>query len=290
MINVLKTLYKRLPVINEIRWLVDLLKPAETADHIAQIRTILESEYRDRLLASERSRESARIIQSQFQVYSQQGEDGMIAEIFKRIGTNNKVFVEIGVGDGLENNTAYLLTQQWRGLWIDGSDQNIQHIRRKFNALIAEDVLRAKQVLVSMENINETMKLTHDLAPDLVSIDIDYNTYWIWKALDCLSPRVVVIEYNSYFPADIDWKVPYDKNRVWDGSNFFGASLKAMELLGREKGYTLVGCDISGTNAFFVKAELADKHFHLDGSSENHYEPPRPMFAHRAGCHANMLF
>jgi hypothetical protein len=70
--------------------------------------------------------------------------------------------------------------------------------------------------------------------------------------------------------------VNYFANRVWDKSQNFGASLKAMELLGNELGYCLVGCDYTGTNAFFVRSDLVEGHFASPFTAENHYEPARP--------------
>ena len=54
------------------------------------------------------------------QVYSQNYEDSIVAEIYGRVGFGNKTFVEIGVGDGTQNVTRLLLEQGWRGLWIEG--------------------------------------------------------------------------------------------------------------------------------------------------------------------------
>lgn len=61
-----------------------------------------------------------------YKVYSQNDEDGIIQEIFRRIGVSNKIFVEFGVQDGLESNAHYLLFQEWKGLWIEGSEQCIE--------------------------------------------------------------------------------------------------------------------------------------------------------------------
>lgn len=91
---------------------------------------------------------------------------------------------------------------------------------------------------------------------DLLSIDIDFNDYWVWKSIVDYSPRVVVIEFNSSIPPNESKVVPYDPNAQWDGTNFFGASLLALKHLGLEKGYTLVGCDSNGVNAFFCKSDL----------------------------------
>ena len=91
---------------------------------------------------------------------------------------------------------------------------------------------------------------------DLLSIDIDQNTYYIWEGLRGFRPRVVVIEYNSSIPPEIDWKVEYDPDRICNGTNNFGASLKALEKLASQLGYSLVGCEFIGANAFFVRDDL----------------------------------
>ena len=87
-----------------------------------------------------------------------------------------------------------------------------------------------------------------------MSLDIDYNTYWVWKAISGYHPRVIVIEYNSSIPPTESKTVKYIPNVIWDGkTNYFGASLLALDSLGKSKGYTLVGCDSKGINAFFIR-------------------------------------
>jgi len=86
---------------------------------------------------------------------------------------------------------------------------------------------------------------------------------------------VIVVEYNAAWPPSIDWKVDYDPSATFDGTLYFGASLKAFELLGRELGYSLVGCNLAGVNAFFVRSDLCGEHFLGPFSAENHFEPAR---------------
>ena len=109
----------------------------------------------------------------------------------------------------------------------------------------------------------------------MLSIDIDGNDYWVWKAIDSYSPRVVVIEHNSVFRSDVEWIMSYNPNNIWNGSSYFGASLKSLEKLGNQKGYRLVGCDFTGVNAFFVRNDLVGDKFFEPFTAENHYEPPR---------------
>jgi hypothetical protein len=135
---------------------------------------------------------------------------------------------------------------------------------------------------VDKENIAEHLeKLGVPREIDLLSLDIDQNTYHVWEALHEFSPRVVVVEYNAAVPPDIEWKVHYVPDRRWDGTQNFGASLKAFEVLGNRLGYRLVGCDFNGVNAFFVRSDLVADSFAAPFTAENHYEPPRYSCIHR---------
>lgn len=87
-----------------------------------------------------------------------------------------------------------------------------------------------------------------------------YNTYWVWRAIEGYRPRVVVIEYNATIPPTESKAVKYDPNRVWNGTNYFGASLLALVNLGKSKGYYFIGHDSTEVNAFFVRDDLRD-HF-----------------------------
>lgn len=221
-------------------------------------------------------------------IYSQNGEDGIIEFIFSQIGTTNKFSVEFGVGNGFECNTVYLLEKKgWKGLMMDyGVDQDIQWTgvmkkawyNRKLGLIgsIRKDLAFLKKLIsrtkrsrrfhldiksekVTAENIqNLFQKYNVPKNFDLLSIDIDYNDYWVWKSITDYLPRVVVIEYNSSIPPTESKTVPYDPEAKWDGTNYFGASLLALKNLGLTKGYTLVGCDNAGVNAFFCKSELLD--------------------------------
>ena len=177
-----------------------------------------------------------RLLRHAFQVCSQNGEDGMIHEIFRRISTQSRIFVEIGVGDGRECNTAFLLSQGWTGYWIDGNDTFLETLKDR--ADLAGGCLKHSVAHVSRENIATLLgQLEVPEEFDLLSLDIDQNTYYVWDGLKQFRPRVVVVEYNAAIPPDIDWKVHYDPNRTWDGSQNFGASLRAFETLGAQLGY-----------------------------------------------------
>ena len=122
---------------------------------------------------------------------------------------------------------------------------------------------------------------------DVLSIDIDGNDYWVWDAIEGFTPRVVVIEYNPQFEPDVNWVMKYNCTATWDGSGYFGASLKSLELLGAKKGYHLVGCDFSGSDVFFVRKELSDGKFLAPFTAENHFEPLRLFLIRKTGFPRN---
>jgi hypothetical protein len=281
--STLARIYRRLPLVRELlalaaeeRGTQATLRQVEQNLIAAQAICAFDAERR----GNPRYQEPRRLLAHQAQVCSQNGEDGVIQEIFRRIGTTNRVFAEVGVGDGQQNNTAFLLSQGWTGFWIDGSSS--------FQAALAKrddlqgDCLRSLVAYVSQENIASLFgQLGVPQEFDLLSLDIDQNTYFAWAGLRRFRPRVLVIEYNSAIPPGVDWKVRYGADRVWDGSQNFGASLKALELLGRELGYSLVGCEWLGANAFFVRDDLLADRFAEPFTAENHHEPPRYALCHR---------
>ena len=239
-------------------------------------------------IAQPRYADPKRLLRHGFKVYSQHDEDGIIQEIFRRIGAPKRTFVEFGVETGVECNTVKLLIEGWGGLWIEANAQACKQITSSFDPFLKDKRLTLLQSLVTAENIN-TLIRSGDLDGeiDLLSIDIDFNDYWVWKAIEAVNPRVVVIEYNAGLRPPLSLTVPYQPNHAGGGTNFFGASLEALVRLARRKGYRIVGCNISGSNAFFVREDLCADHFIEPATAEEHYEPPRHFFSLLfAGPHA----
>lgn len=211
-----------------------------------------------------------------YKIYSQCDEDGIINEIFNRIGVTNRLFVEFGVGDGLENNTLALLLQNWSGLWIESSKKHVNKIRNSFKNTIQIGLLTVINEHVTKENINSIItSVVKEKEIDLLAVDIDGNDYYIISEIECVSPRVIVVEYNAKFPPPIQFCMEYDPKHKWSGGDSFGASLKFLELNLAKKNYVLVGCSISGCNAFFIRRDLMGDKFQKPYTSEEHYEPPR---------------
>jgi hypothetical protein len=227
-------------------------------------------------LAKPRNADPKRLLRYGAKIFSQNEEDGIIQEIFKRIGTERRNFIEFGVETGVQCNTVKLLLEGWRGLWIEASPGDVAEIQKSLGSYINSAALIVRQSTVTAENINDLFVQAGFFGEvDILSIDIDYNDYWVWKAIQAVKPRLVVIEYNATLRPPMALVVPYDPTRQWDGTNYFGASLEALVRLGRSKGYRVVGCNLSGSNAFFVREDLCGEHFVEPATAEEHYEPPR---------------
>lgn len=237
------------------------------------------------LYANKKYTDSKRVAHFARKFYSMAGEDGIIREICRRIGvTDDGYFVEFGVDyHGLENNTLYLLLKGWKGLWIEAAPSINEAAEKSFRHHIDSGRLTLLNERVNAETIESLFKRGGVPAePDVLSIDIDGNDYWVWQAITNYRPKVVVVEYNAVLGDDVAVVMPYKTGHAWEGSYYMGASLKALEKLGREKGYSLVGCDFHGVNAYFVRSDLINGQFEEPFTTANHYEPLR-VFLTRGG-------
>ncbi len=252
---------------------------------VSALRAVMVDEYiRANLYGNPRYQDPKRLNTHEYQVYSQNGEDGIIEEIFARIGTTNRVFVEIGVQDGLECNTTYLLIKGWGGYWIEANAKDVAAIRRRFSQPLEKRQLKLTEVRVTAENADSTLRDVGVPSEfDILSIDIDGNDYWVWKSIERFSPRVVAIEYNALFGSNVNWVMKYNPFHVWDGSSYFNASLRSLDKLGESKGYCLVGCNFHGVNAFFVRRDLVGGFFCEPFTADNHYEPIRYHLQRKPG-------
>ncbi len=234
-------------------------------------------EFVKRLLASEEKyQDPLNLNRFEHRTFSQSGEDGILREIFRRIGETDRTFVEVGASDGLENNTTSLLIRGWTGHWIECDRRCVGRARGKFRQLLESGALSIKQASVTAENVEPLFsELGVPGEPDLLSIDIDGNDYWVWRAISSVSPRVVVIEYNALMQPDVRWVMAYVPRHRWLGTTYQGASLASLVALGSEKGYRLVACSLSGVNAFFVRDDLIADHFQKPFTAERHWEPAR---------------
>src|SRR5262245_24728872 len=175
--------------------LAQLQRDSERGRYLAQMQVLRAWEDE---IAKPRHANPKRLVRYGYKVYSQNDEDGIIAEIFRRIGTTDRSFVEFGVETGVECNTAKLLVEGWRGLWIASNPESATAIRDNLAPFIMERKLRLTESLVTAANINDLLSQGGARGEiDFLSIDIDNNDYWVWQAIDVVNPRVVAIEYNA---------------------------------------------------------------------------------------------
>ena len=199
-------------------------------------------------------------------LYSQNGEDGVIAKIFQLIAPSSRFCVDFGAYDGVTGSNSHLLRAQgWESLLMD----RLYEIPEK----------KIHKEFITAENINALFakyNVPYDI--DLLSIDIDYNDFYVWKAIDArYRPVLVVIEYNGTHLAHEDKVVKYRPFFCGGGDNYFGASIFALYNLGRSKGYSLVYADASGTNLFFLRDDVIDKYdllFKDINQVDKLYRPP----------------
>jgi len=197
-----------------------------------------------------------------FRCHSQFEEDGILLFLFGVIGTTNKTSVEICAGDGIECMTTNLiLNHGWWGHLFDGDKRNVEAGARFFKKSSDTFIYppRFHHAWITAENINQVIRSSGiEGEIDLLSLDIDGMDYWVWRAIDCIAPRVVVCETHGIIGPDDALTVPYDPNFKLTTPDYCGASLAAMTALASQKGYRLVGTHRYGFNAFFVRSGIAE--------------------------------
>ena len=184
----------------------------------------------------------------------------MIQWLAQRVPLQRHAFVEFGVQDYRESNTRFLVElDDWEGLIIDAGDEHRAFLER--TELGWRHSVTAKQAFLTVENLNDVIRdAGFDGDVGLVSIDVDGVDYWLLEALTVVSPRILVVEYNSLFGPEASVTVPYspgfDRAVAHHSGLCFGASLLALTQLANRKGYALVGSNSAGTNGFFVRRDV----------------------------------
>ncbi len=202
------------------------------------------------------------IKESEFKVFSQWEDDGIIQYLVNNIDISSKTFVEFGVENYTEANTRFLLiNNNWSGLIMDCSEEAMEHVRK--SGLYPRYDLTAKQAFVDVENINGLIEERFKGEIGLLHIDIDGNDYWVWKAINVVSPIIVIMEYNSAFGIKRPITVPYDKDfnrtKKHHSNLYYGSSLLSLCDLAEEKGYVFVGTNSCGGNSYFVRKDKIGK-------------------------------
>ena len=187
-------------------------------------------------------------------IYSQFDEDGIIDHVFSKIGEGRRTFIEIGCSNGLENNSHALILKGWRGVWIDADTDKISFIKRN---VPTTNHLVVRRAFVSTENalalIEDSLHSLCEKDIDFLSVDIDGNDLGVLRCLMAkLRPRLICVEYNAKFPPPLDISIDDAHTKGWSGDDYQGASLAAFVKTLSPFGYTLITCNLTGANAFFV--------------------------------------
>lgn len=176
-------------------------------------------------------------------VFSQNGEDGVIEYILDKLNITSGTCCEFGAWDGkhLSNTFNLIKNKEWKGLYIE-SDEN------KYKDLLETckeyPNITPVQSFVTGENLDDLI-LNSDFPEDLdlLSIDVDSIDYEIWKGLKKVRPKLVIIEPSNSTPL-------WEKDVSYDGH---GASPFLIKQLAKEKGYTFL-CTTG--NLFFVRDDI----------------------------------
>jgi hypothetical protein len=200
-----------------------------------------------------------------FRCFSQFDEDGLLLFVFAAIGFHSKKVVEMCAGDGTECMATNLIVNHgFDGLLFDGDRRNVLHGQRFFQNCVDTAFFppRFRQAWITAENVNQLLEENMFVGDvDLLSIDLDGNDYWIWKATEAVRPRVCIFETNPVVPLPLSLTVPYDpefrySERPPAGEEFWGASLRAMKELCDRKGYRLIGSNRLGFNVIFMRNDI----------------------------------
>ncbi|CAK0745407.1 conserved hypothetical protein [Gammaproteobacteria bacterium] len=196
----------------------------------------------------------------EFRVFSQWGDDGIIQWLVAKLPSLPKRFVEFGVEDYSESNTRFLMSKNnWCGLVMDGSPDKIARLCRK--KWFWKYELTAIPCFVTRENVN-AMIANWSVGEEigLLHIDVDGNDYWLWDAITCTLPGIVIMEYNALFGAERAITIPYtasfQRHKAHYSGQYAGASLAALTHLAATKGYALIGSNSAGNNAYFLRTDL----------------------------------
>lgn len=187
-------------------------------------------------------------------ITSQWGEDGILEEIFNRIGAKNKFCVEFGAGNGKELSNVWNLIDAfgWNALLFEADKGRFKMWQDQTSALKNVIILNVRIDVTGKNSLDEIFaRHTMPKDIDLLSIDIDSDDYHVFKELKNYQPRVVIIEHNPTIPPEIDIV-----QNIGDEVNF-GASAKSLTLLAHKKGYKLAAA--THTNCIFVHGSEFEK-------------------------------
>ena len=186
-------------------------------------------------------------------IFSQNGEDGVIQEILKRLNITVGTCVEFGAWDGKHlSNTFHLVKNHgWNAIYIEGDAQKYQDLLKtcqEYPTITPIQAFVDHNNYPGNHNTLDNILSRTDIPSsfDIISIDIDSFDYQVWKSLSNYTPKIVIIEIHSGIK-------PYVTDHIHTPGRFDGTSFFPMLQLGIEKGYQLV-CHTG--NMIFIRDDL----------------------------------
>lgn len=205
----------------------------------------------------------------EFSGFSQNGEDGILDILRKQLLRSNRYFIEIGAADGIENNTGWLLVaEKYNGMLIEGSAQLVERARR---TVVGYSVgAECHNMFVTKDSVRNMKSMAFHHDPDVFSLDIDGNDYYIAQAIldGGFRPKIFVVEYNSVYGPERSVTIEYKEDFVFTKAHpshlYYGVSIAGWRKFFDKNGYRFVTVDRNGVNGFFVDPSCFDSEF-LDG-------------------------
>ena len=191
-------------------------------------------------------------------VSSQAGQDGVLAEIMRRLKVEHGSCLEFGAGDGIRNSNTYQFYRRgWDCAYIEAGNHYPQLVENTPDARHCQKLITCEPG-DTLDDAIAQMGIPQDLT--LMSLDIDSIDYWVWKSLKSRQPLVVCIEYNSNFEPDEHRTVAYEIGLRWrNDDRYYGASAGALYALAIQKGYVLVAF-LPGNDLIFLRADVYTAH------------------------------
>jgi hypothetical protein len=195
-------------------------------------------------------------------IFSQNGEDGIIQYIFDSIG-GGSTCCEFGAWDGIHfSNCRNLILHGWHAIMIEGDQEKYSALARTYQDMSTVKPLH--RFVDTADNSLDRILYEHDFRTlDFLSIDIDGLDYEILESLH-VRPKVICIEVNAGHDPRNQSRIP-----AHIAMKNVGQPLSVVVKIAAEKGYDLV-CYTG--NAFFVRKELCQQSSLPTISSAKAYE------------------
>lgn len=202
----------------------------------------------------------------EFSGFSQNGEDGILDVLRSQLRKANRYFIEIGSSDGIECNCAWLVVaEQYRGIMVEGNPRLAERAQQMITGFSVG--AECYNMFLKRETVQTLRSKAFHLDPDIFSLDIDGNDYYIAEAIfeAGFRPKIFVVEYNSVFGPQrsitVEYRDDFDFAKAHPTQLYYGVSIRAWRDFFERRGYRFITVDQKGVNSFFVDPVCFDTRF-----------------------------